>query len=312
MALILFYVVYPSATGTDPSNDATGAAYIAAGQDGAGVTAAFAEDQPWADGAFFDPTGLTPGTPYKRAAVVYDDVADEYSDVLVSDVITTAAASSAITPADGVSTTSTLAGRSTARATATSADGASTAGTLTARSTARATITPAAGSSTASTLVGVGGTTSAITAAAGTSTTGTLAGSSTARATVSPADGQSTAGTLTGRSTARATITPADGVSTTSTLVPVVPGFAVITPAAGSSTTGTLVGRSTARASIEPATGVSTAGILIGRDANAPDEPESLGGPRRDIGSPAFTNADYMHWVAHTLGRVAATGVFDA
>ena len=56
--------------------------------------------------------------------------------------------------------------------------------------------------------------------------------------------------------------------------------------------------------------GSGTYGALVSGDANAPEEEPSGGGRR--IGQPAFTSADYMHWVAHTLGRVAATGVFDA
>jgi hypothetical protein len=152
---------------------------------------------------------------------------------------------------------------------------------------------------------------STITAAAGTSTTSTLTGSSAARGALTAAVGTSTAGTLTGRSVARAAITAADGTSTTSTLAAVIPpGTATISPAAGTSTTSTLAGQSVARASIVAAAGSSSGAILVGRDANAPEE-EPNGGGRR-IGPPAFTSADYMHWVAHTLGRVAATGVFDA
>jgi hypothetical protein len=85
---------------------------------------------------------------------------------------------SAITPAAGVATTSTLAGKSISRAS----------------------ITPAAGVATTSTLTGAGleAGSSAISPAAGVATTATIAARSIARAAIVAASGQATTSTLTG------------------------------------------------------------------------------------------------------------------
>jgi hypothetical protein len=85
---------------------------------------------------------------------------------------------SAITPAAGVATTSTLAGKSIARAS----------------------ITPAAGVATTSTLTGAGleAGSAAISPAAGVATTATIAARSIARAAIVAASGQATTSTLTG------------------------------------------------------------------------------------------------------------------
>lgn len=110
-----------------------------------------------------------------------------------------------ITQADGVATTSTLAGTSTAESAITSVAGAATASTLTGSSVAAATITQADGVATTSTLVGEGlaAGTAAFVAASGAATTSALAGTSTAESAITQATGSATASTLVGSDAAQ-------------------------------------------------------------------------------------------------------------
>ena len=211
-------------------------------------------------------TGLTGGTSYRIAWVVYDSVSDTYSNVVVGTESTLAGTTSAtITPAAGAATAGTLAGSATAAATITAATGTATTNTLAASSTAASTITAAAGTATTSTLVGTGLTAgaSAITPAAGAATTSTLTGSATAAATISAATGSTTVSTLTGSATAAASITPAAGVATGQTLVPASSvSSASMTPAAGSTTAATFAASAVAASVVIAAAGASSAQTL--------------------------------------------------
>ncbi|MBP8176630.1 MAG: hypothetical protein KAX77_02595 [Xanthomonadales bacterium] len=148
-----------------------------------------------------------------------------FNGTLTSESDPTFDTASTISPAAGVSTTSTLTGRSTARATPSAAAGVSTTGTL-AGSDASAMapvpwghfdpeLVPEAWFSPQ--LLPIGwfnerfidppeSSTAAITPAAGASTTSTLTGRSTARATPSAAAGTSTTGTLVGSDASGATL----------------------------------------------------------------------------------------------------------
>lgn len=89
MAQTYYFVAY-LASATDPADDATGRAQIKNGQDGSGATAAFAGNTAWTgSGTFIDTSSLAQATTYASAAVVYDDVLDQYSNrVLSADVRT--------------------------------------------------------------------------------------------------------------------------------------------------------------------------------------------------------------------------------
>lgn len=86
-----FYVVAYLASATDPADDATGHAQIKNGQDGSGAAAAWSGNAAWSGpSTFVDTSGLTEGTLYATAAVVYDDVLASYSNrVLATETYTT-------------------------------------------------------------------------------------------------------------------------------------------------------------------------------------------------------------------------------
>lgn len=88
-----YYLVVYLASATDPADDATGHGQIKNGQDGSGATAAFAGSTSWTGSpGQIDITGLSDGTLYGWAAVVYDDVLDEYSNrVLGTETLTSIA-----------------------------------------------------------------------------------------------------------------------------------------------------------------------------------------------------------------------------
>lgn len=198
-----------------------------------------------------------------------------------------------ITPADGIATTSTFAGTSTAVAALTAAAGAATTSTITASAIAAATMTAATGAATTSTLTGSAATAASMTAAAGAATASTLTASSSAvaaiiaaagaatastltasasaEATITAAAGAATASTMTGAATAVAAMTSAAGTATTSTLTGsgLTPGLAGMSPAAGVATTSTMAGKATAAASLTPAAGAATAGTLAGASTAA-------------------------------------------
>lgn len=76
-----YYLVVYLASATDPADDATGHGQIKDGKDGDGATAAFAGSTSWTGSpGQIDITGLSAGTLYGWAAVVYDDVALTYSN----------------------------------------------------------------------------------------------------------------------------------------------------------------------------------------------------------------------------------------
>lgn len=80
MAQTLYAVVY-LASATDPADDATGHGQIKDGKDGSGATAVWSGNATWTgSGQQLTATGLSAGTLYATAAVVYDDVALTYSN----------------------------------------------------------------------------------------------------------------------------------------------------------------------------------------------------------------------------------------
>lgn len=85
-----YYLVVYLASATDPADDATGHGQIKNGQDGSGASAAFAGSTTWTGSpGQIDITGLSAGTLYGWAAVVYDDVALTYSNrVLGTETLT--------------------------------------------------------------------------------------------------------------------------------------------------------------------------------------------------------------------------------
>lgn len=179
-----------------------------------------------------------------------------------------ATTSAAITQADGVSTTSTLASTSTAAASITQADGAATTSTMAASAVSVAAFSAATGAATAETLTGAGLTAGAsgITPAAGAATTYALAGSSTAAAAITPATGVATASTVAGAATASAAITPATGAATASTIAT---GSSTIVaasmvPAAGAATASTFAASAVAASVAIAAAGASSAQALAG------------------------------------------------
>lgn len=86
---VLYWAVQPSATTNWPDN-ATGAGYIAAGQDGTGsaLSAGMFGSQPYEGPGQIDmataASGLTPGQSYEFGYVVYDVALGTYSNVVVS------------------------------------------------------------------------------------------------------------------------------------------------------------------------------------------------------------------------------------
>lgn len=175
-----------------------------------------------------------------------------------------ASGGSVITAATGTSTTSTLAGSSTAASALTGASGASTTSSLAGASSAVSALTQASGTSTTSTLTGVGGSVAAITAASGSSATSTLAGSSSASTAITAGAGASSTSVLAGASVAAAAITQADGSSATGSLVGSAGNGSIIAGASGGSTTSTLTGSSSTVAAITPVAGSSTVSTLLG------------------------------------------------
>lgn len=171
-------------------------------------------------------------------------------------------ATAAITPADGVSTTSSIAGASTAAAAITAAAGASTASSLAGKATAAATTTQAAGVATASTLAGKSTAAAVITAAAGSAAASSLAGSSAAVAAFTAAAGAATAGTLAGVAGTGSSITSAAGAATASALAGASTATTAIAAAAGVATPSTLAASSTAVAAFTAAAGAATAATL--------------------------------------------------
>lgn len=101
-----YYLVVYLASATDPADDATGHGQIKDGKDGDGATAAFAGSTTWAGSpGQIDITGLSAGTLYGWAAVVYDDVALTYSNRVLGtetytavDITGTVALSGTVTP----------------------------------------------------------------------------------------------------------------------------------------------------------------------------------------------------------------------
>lgn len=89
MAQTLYAVVY-LASATDPADDATGHGQIKDGKDGSGATAVWSGNATWTgSGQQLTATGLSAGTLYALAAVVYDDVALTYSNRVLGTEFTT-------------------------------------------------------------------------------------------------------------------------------------------------------------------------------------------------------------------------------
>lgn len=221
--------------------------------------------------------------------VTWDDAGG--SNLLGIFALKAAAGGSTITPADGVATTSTMTGSSTAAATIDDAAGVATTSTMTGSSAAAASFTAAAGVATTSTMAGEAIAVAAFVSASGQATTDTMVGASTAAATITSAAGQATTDTLAGSSVAAATFDDAAGIATTATMTATATavaafiaaqgvattstlfsdqGTAAIVPAAGLATTSTMTGASTAVASFLPAAGVATTATMVGSDASAP------------------------------------------
>lgn len=180
--------------------------------------------------------------------------------------LTEAAGGSTITPAAGVATTSTLAGKSTAASTITAAAGAATTSAMVGSSTDRASFTSASGIATTSTMAGKAIVVSVFTAATGLATTSSMAGASTAASSLSNASGFAATSILTASALAAAAFLAAAGQATTSTLLSF--GASTITPAAGTSTTSVLTSTVSAVASFLPAAGLATTATMIGSDAS--------------------------------------------
>ena len=179
-----------------------------------------------------------------------------------------------MTPAAGVATSSTMAGRSTAASAMTAAAGVATSSTMVGKSTAASTMTTAAGAATTSTMTGKATTAATMTPAAGAATSSTMVGRSSAASAMTPAAGTSTAGAMAGASVAVASMVPAAGVATSATMVgsSAAAGSANMVPAAGQATSATMAGSSIAAASMVPAAGVATTATMSTSGGAAPAE----------------------------------------
>lgn len=150
-----------------------------------------------------------------------------------------------------------------------SAAGVATVASLAGSSTASATASAAPGIASAASIAGAATSTAAASAAGGASTASSITGGATATAAEGPAAGAAATGALAGASTAVASFVAAAGVATASTLSSDL-GASTFTQADGVATASSMAGSSLAVASFVPASGSATAGSMAGSDASAP------------------------------------------